>query len=188
MKKRHLLIAASALLLTGGCAAMAQMSEAMDKANARAERQQRQADNEAGMELTTSKDVYSVAQAVEAIMKEKGFETSSAPYRRGPGQGLCVTGKKGSNKDLGTQVGMNVLGNMLGADRSKIVTRTEEENIVWIWPKWNADFSAAEAGHLIMANAGNTHDINQGGQKVNEHPYDTGQMVAMRDGVMARVK
>lgn len=188
---KHWIALALAGGLLSGCAAMAEMGSAIQKAgaeaNARSARQQRMDDNAGGMELI-AKDVYTAAMVVESIMKENGFSTSSAPYKRGPGQGIGVTGKKTTQKDLGNTVGMNVVGNMLGADRSRIITRTEETTTVWLWQKWNADFSGPEAGRLLFANAGDVHDVNQAGQQVNVRPYDTGQMVALRDGVQARLK
>lgn len=195
MRKTIFAAAAALVLVSQGCALFKPMTPeeraAWEKKVAAerliAQREARMRENEGGMELNGS-DILQATQAAEAIIQSNGYSTTSVSYQRGPSGGLSITGTKTTDTDLGTSVGMNVLGNMLGADRGRIVKKKVETTIIWIWPKWNANYTGGEPGKLLFANAGGSHDVTQAGEKINVKELSISQKMALRDAIQARIK
>jgi hypothetical protein len=197
MTKRHLLIAASALLLTAGCESMkatgAYLKKLNDESNARmaADRHQREIEAHLASNLSETlpgKNVKDVAIAVEQLQQSKGFNCHEVMDGQGAdGKGIRVDCDKHQATDLGSAVATNVLGNMLGADRSHIIKESIDENNTAIRVNWGPD-GESSTGVVSFQENGLRYKVDQGDRHVEEQRYNLSDQSAFAQSLRASLK
>lgn len=197
MTKRHLLIAASALLLTAGCESMkatgAYLKKLNDESNARmaADRHQREIEAHLASNLSETlpgKSVKDVVVAVEQLQQSKGFNCHEVRDGLGAdGQGIRVDCDKHQATDLGSSIATNVLGNMLGADRSHIIKESIEENNTAVHVNWGPD-GESSTGVVGFVENGLRYKIDQADRHVEEQRYNLSDQTTFAQSLRASIK
>jgi hypothetical protein len=185
MQNKHLALALGAALALSGCSAMSAMGDAMNKMAAANTAKQRADENNIGTELKSAgRDA--AAQAWAQLLSEQGFRVQQLRINRGPGGGINVVGRKQTNKDIASQVGLNLLGNMVGADRGKIIKRHDESIFVNVWSKWDDSYTKAVPGVAMIELSGESADLTQNDQSVNYQTMDFKEMERWRSMFLAK--
>ena len=190
MRKGILLFGATVLMLSNGCAAM---NKFMDEANARsaADRAAALAQSHRNWNMSHTapgKSVQDVMLAVEKIQTADGYTCRDVRMNEGAdGNSVRVDCSKKKQVDLGAAVATNVLGNMLGADRGKIIKETREENNTYIGVNWAAD-GMSSSKTTAYGQTGFKYKVNQNDQQVEREDYNASDIEGFNQKVAAAVK
>lgn len=118
-------------------------------------------------------NVTAVIQTVEKAMAAKGYACHDNLIKDGFGQtGMRCDCSKNKQTDLGASVGLNVLTNMLGGDRGKIIKEEIDECSIPVRVNWGGD-GWASAGVVGFDIYGKRYKINQNNQHVEENEYNS---------------